>query len=33
MAVRQLLYYRNTNPISSANARHVIREILTTQTG
>ena len=29
MAVIQLPYYRNTNPIISANARHVIREILT----
>jgi len=33
MAVGQLPYYRNTNPIISANARHVIREILTTYTG
>ena len=33
MAVGQLPYYRNTNPIISANARHVIGEILTTQTG
>jgi aminoglycoside phosphotransferase (APT) family kinase protein len=33
MAVGQLPYYRNTNPIISANARHVITEILTTQTG
>jgi aminoglycoside phosphotransferase (APT) family kinase protein len=33
MAVIQLPYYRNTNPIISANARHVIREILATQTG
>jgi len=29
MAVAQLPYYRNTNPIISANARHVIREVLT----
>jgi aminoglycoside phosphotransferase (APT) family kinase protein len=28
MAVIQLPYYRNTNPIISANARHVIREVL-----
>lgn len=28
MAVIQLPYYRTTNPIISANARHVIREIL-----
>jgi aminoglycoside phosphotransferase (APT) family kinase protein len=33
MAVGQLPYYRNTNPIISANARHVIGAILTTQTG
>lgn len=31
MALIQLPYYRNTNPAISANARHVIREILTTQ--
>lgn len=30
MALIQLPYYRNTNPIISANARHVIREILAT---
>ncbi|MCM2423818.1 aminoglycoside phosphotransferase family protein [Streptomyces sp. RKAG293] len=30
MAVIQLPYYRTTNPIISANARHVIREILST---
>jgi aminoglycoside phosphotransferase (APT) family kinase protein len=30
MAVIQLPYYRTTNPIISANARHVIREILAT---
>lgn len=30
MAVIQLPYYRATNPIISANARHVIREILGT---
>ncbi|GAB3985061.1 aminoglycoside phosphotransferase family protein [Actinoallomurus acanthiterrae] len=29
MAVSQLPYYRHTNPVMSANARHVIREILT----
>ena len=28
MALAQLPYYRNTNPIISANARHVIREVL-----
>jgi hypothetical protein len=28
MAVSQLPYYRNTNPTISANARHVIREVL-----
>ncbi|MEV0402664.1 aminoglycoside phosphotransferase family protein [Actinoallomurus sp. NPDC050550] len=28
MAVGQLPYYRHTNPIMSANARHVIREVL-----
>jgi aminoglycoside phosphotransferase (APT) family kinase protein len=28
MALIQLPYYRHTNPIISANARHVIREIL-----
>jgi aminoglycoside phosphotransferase (APT) family kinase protein len=28
MAIIQLPYYRYTNPIISANARHVIREIL-----
>ncbi|MCO6007626.1 aminoglycoside phosphotransferase family protein [Actinoallomurus purpureus] len=28
MAVGQLPYYRSTNPIISANARHVIRELL-----
>jgi hypothetical protein len=28
MALIQLPYYRNTNPIISANAPHVIREIL-----
>ncbi|MGH3376884.1 MAG: phosphotransferase [Actinoallomurus sp.] len=28
MAVTQLPYYRNTNPIISANARHVIHEVL-----
>lgn len=28
MAVIQLPYYRRTNPIISANARHVIREVL-----
>jgi aminoglycoside phosphotransferase (APT) family kinase protein len=33
MAVIQLPYYRNTNPVISANARHVIREIVATQTG
>ncbi|MGW2061640.1 aminoglycoside phosphotransferase family protein [Streptomyces sp. NPDC001937] len=32
MAVIQLPYYRATNPIISANARHVIREILETST-
>jgi hypothetical protein len=26
--VIQLPYYRNTNPIISANARHVLREVL-----
>jgi aminoglycoside phosphotransferase (APT) family kinase protein len=31
MAVGQLPYYRHTNPIISANARHVISEILTAQ--
>jgi hypothetical protein len=30
MAVTQLPYYRTTNPIISANARYVIREILGT---
>ncbi|WP_055531552.1 aminoglycoside phosphotransferase family protein [Streptomyces graminilatus] len=30
MAVIQLPYYRTTNPVISANARHVIREILGT---
>lgn len=29
MALGQLPYYRNTNPVISANARHVIREVLT----
>ena len=29
MALTQLPYYRNTNPVISANARHVIREVLT----
>ena len=33
MAVIQLPYYRMTNPIISANARHVIREILETSSG
>ena len=33
MAVGQLPYYRNANPIIAANARQVISEILTTQTG
>jgi aminoglycoside phosphotransferase (APT) family kinase protein len=33
MAVIQLPYYRNTNPIISANARHVIREVLNRQAG
>jgi hypothetical protein len=28
MAVIQLPYYRNTDPIISANARHVLREVL-----
>lgn len=28
MAVIQLPYYRNTNPVISANARHVIRQVL-----
>ena len=32
MAVIQLPYYRTTNPVISANARHVIREILDTRT-
>lgn len=31
MAVIQLPYFRNTNPIISANARHVIREVLASQ--
>lgn len=31
MAVIQLPYYRNTNAIISANARHVIREVLAAQ--
>ncbi|WP_327242515.1 aminoglycoside phosphotransferase family protein [Streptomyces sp. NBC_01320] len=31
MAVIQLPYYRNTNPIISANARHVIREVLASE--
>lgn len=30
MAVIQLPYYRTTNPVISANARHVIREVLGT---
>ncbi|MGQ0837496.1 aminoglycoside phosphotransferase family protein [Actinokineospora sp.] len=33
MALIQLPYYRDTNPIISANARHVISEVLTTRTG
>jgi aminoglycoside phosphotransferase (APT) family kinase protein len=33
MALIQLPYYRDTNPIISANARHVIHEILATHTG
>lgn len=28
MAVIQLPYYRTSNPVISANARHVIREVL-----
>jgi hypothetical protein len=28
MALAQLPYYRDTNSIISANARHVIREVL-----
>lgn len=31
MAVIQLPYYQSTNPIISANARHVIREVLATE--
>jgi aminoglycoside phosphotransferase (APT) family kinase protein len=30
MAVIQLPYYRDTNPTISANARHVIREVVAT---
>jgi aminoglycoside phosphotransferase (APT) family kinase protein len=33
MAVIQLPYYRDTNPIISANARHVIGEVLAAQSG
>lgn len=33
MALIQLPYYRNTNPIISANARHVIREVLASSRG
>lgn len=33
MAVGQLPYYRHTNPIISANARYVIREILASSAG
>jgi len=30
MALCQLPYYRHTNPVISANARHVIRRVLAT---
>jgi aminoglycoside phosphotransferase (APT) family kinase protein len=33
MALVQLPYYRNTNPVLAANARHVIHEVLADQPG
>jgi aminoglycoside phosphotransferase (APT) family kinase protein len=33
MALVEILYYRNTNPVLVANARHVIHEVLADQPG